>query len=103
MSDGNDSLGGILITSSDWKRIREIEAHARTTFDEAKVNVWALKKALSEDVSRLVNVGNGIKMAVIAGAIVGAINTLVVMSTPPTRQWRHSELGPSRGGWRRRS
>jgi len=103
MSDSKDGLGGVLITSSDWNRIHEIERHARATFDEARVNVWALRKALSEDVTRLVNAGNGIKVAVIAGAVVGAINTLVVMSAPPARCWRHAQLGGSHRSWRRRS
>jgi hypothetical protein len=101
MDQKNGELGGILITASDWKKIRELEVQARELFAEATENVWAFKRALSDDVSRLVRTGDGIRLAVIAGAAVGTLHMLALLlssRSPP------SGSGESRGdlvrGWR---
>jgi hypothetical protein len=80
MNHTGDGLGGILISSDDWKKVHELETRARAKIDEAKINLWAIKKSLSDDVGRLVKVGSDIKIAVIAGALVGTLHTLAAMS-----------------------
>ena len=96
----HDGLAGILITPDDWKKIHDLEDHARGKIDEARTNLWAIKRSLAEDVGRLVKVGAGIKIAVIAGALVGAVNTLVVMNQPAPRPWRNAEPDDQARGWR---
>jgi hypothetical protein len=100
MKYGDESIGGLAISSSDWKKIHELESRVWARFEEAKANVGDIKTSISDDVSRLVKVGGGIKVALIAGAIIGAVNTLALMNVSPSRPWRNSDDEP--GGRPRR-
>ena len=100
MEHDGDDIGGILISSDDWKKIHDLEARTRAKVDELKINMWAIKKLLAADVGRLSAVGGGIKLALIAGAVVGALNTLAIMSGPISRSRRGAEPAVRPRRWR---
>src|SRR4051812_37869613 len=60
-SPGNrESIGGLAISSADWQKIHALEGRVWAKLAEAKVNLWGIKKALGDDLTRLVKAANGI-------------------------------------------
>ena len=94
MKRADDYLGGLAISAADWDKIHKLEDRVWAKLAEAKINIWAIKESVGDDLGRLVKAARGIKGAIIASAVVTGFNLLALLgesAEPAERLWRARE------------